>query len=48
MINPSTPGSEKEKIKEALLAYCAQDTLAMVKIREELLKRIGELPHKAS
>jgi hypothetical protein len=39
MIDPSTPPDEKEKIKNDLLEYCAQDTLAMVEIRKELLKR---------
>ena len=36
MIGPSTPAEEKEKIKKALLTYCGHDTLAMLKIREEL------------
>jgi len=40
MINPSTPNKEKEKIKKDLLTYCGHDTLAMVKIREELISRI--------
>lgn len=39
MIDPSTPIDEKEKIKKDLLTYCGHDTLAMLKIREELLKR---------
>jgi hypothetical protein len=39
MLNPETPAEEKKKIEEALLAYCSHDTLAMVKIREALLKR---------
>ena len=39
MINNSTPFHEKEKIRKALLTYCGHDTLAMLKIREELLKR---------
>ncbi|MBP1742966.1 MAG: uncharacterized protein H6Q48_5259, partial [Deltaproteobacteria bacterium] len=34
MIDPSTPTEERERIKTALLAYCGQDTLTMVKIRE--------------
>jgi hypothetical protein len=40
MLDPSTPSEEKEKIRKDLLAYCGHDTLAMVKIREELLKRL--------
>jgi hypothetical protein len=40
MIDPSTPQVEKQRIKKALRRYCGQDTLAMVKIREELLRRI--------
>ena len=39
MIEPDTPVEEREEIRAHLLAYCGQDTLAMVKIREELLKR---------
>ena len=38
LIHPDTPSGEKEKIKEDLLAYCSQDTLAMVKIRDQLMK----------
>jgi predicted RecB family nuclease len=40
MIDPATTSVEKEKIKHDLLEYCAQDALAMVKIREELLGRL--------
>jgi hypothetical protein len=40
MIDRETPPEEKEKIKNNLLEYCAQDTMAMVKIREELQKRL--------
>jgi hypothetical protein len=39
MIDPSTLPKEREKIKKDLLIYCGQDTLAMVKIREELLNK---------
>jgi hypothetical protein len=39
MLNPNTPPEGKKKIEEALLAYCSHDTLAMVKIREALLRR---------
>jgi predicted RecB family nuclease len=39
MLDPSTPAGEKEKIRSDLLKYCGHDTLAMVKIREKLLKR---------
>jgi predicted RecB family nuclease len=39
MIDPSSPEEEKEIIRRSLLEYCAHDTLAMVKIREKLLKR---------
>jgi hypothetical protein len=38
MIDPQTPPGEQAFIRESLLAYCAQDTLAMVRIREALLK----------
>jgi predicted RecB family nuclease len=39
MLDPNTPPEEKKKIEEALLDYCSHDTLAMVKIREALLRR---------
>ena len=39
MIDPATPPEEKERIKQALLTYCGQDTLAMLRVREELRKR---------
>jgi hypothetical protein len=39
MINPATTPEEKAMIRKELLAYCRYDTLAMVRIREELLKR---------
>jgi len=39
MIDPSTSSEEKQKIREELLRYCGHDTLAMVKIREEILNR---------
>jgi len=38
MIDLSTSTNEKEKIRKDLLNYCGHDTLAMLKIREELLK----------
>ena len=37
MTDVSTPAEEKEKIKKNLLTYCGHDTLAMLKIREELM-----------
>ena len=40
MLDPSTSSEEKERIRKALLAYCGHDTLGMVAIREELLKRL--------
>jgi hypothetical protein len=40
MMDPSTPIEEKEMIKKELLTYCGYDTLALVKIREELLIRL--------
>jgi hypothetical protein len=41
MIDPSTPPKKKNEIRDNLLVYCGQDTLAMVKIREELLRRFS-------
>jgi predicted RecB family nuclease len=40
MIDSSTAQAEREKIRNDLLVYCGHDTLAMVKIRDELLKRL--------
>ena len=40
MLDPSTSSEEKERIRKDLLIYCGHDTLGMVKIREELLKRL--------
>ena len=40
MIDAKTPKDEKAGIRDDLLTYCGQDTLAMVKIRDELLKRV--------
>lgn len=39
MLDPSTSAEERAGIRAALLTYCGYDTLAMVRIREELLKR---------
>ena len=40
LLDPATPPEESLRIREDLLAYCRHDTLAMLKIRDELLKRI--------
>ena len=40
MIDAKTLKDEKARIRDDLLTYCGQDTLAMVKIRDELLKRV--------
>jgi hypothetical protein len=42
MIDAETSTTEKEKIKRDLLEYCGIDTLGMVMIRNELLKRTSE------
>ena len=42
MLDPATPPDEKAKIKHDLLTYCGYDTLGMVKIRDEILKRLGK------
>jgi hypothetical protein len=39
MVDPATPAGEKERIRKDLLEYCGVDTLGMVMIRKELLKR---------
>jgi predicted RecB family nuclease len=41
MIDASISPEERERIRRDLLAYCEQDTLAMVRIREDLLRRMG-------
>jgi len=42
MIDPSTPDAEREQITKELLDYCGFDTLAMVRIREILLKKVQD------
>ena len=39
LLNSETPPEERRRIEQALIDYCSYDTLAMVKIREALLKR---------
>jgi predicted RecB family nuclease len=39
MVEAEISATEKEKIKKDLLEYCGVDTLGMIMIREELLKR---------
>ena len=39
MLDPSVSAEVRDKIKKDLIDYCAHDTLAMVRIREELIKR---------
>ncbi len=39
MLEPGTPLEKREEIRQALVSYCSYDTLGMVKIREELLRR---------
>jgi len=46
MLDQATPSDEKEIIKQDLLTYCGYDTLGMVKIREELQKRLEKLLKK--
>jgi len=41
MIDPAITSEEREKIRTNLRSYCGHDTLAMLKIREELLKRFS-------
>jgi hypothetical protein len=44
MIDLSTRAHEREEIRKALLAYCGQDTFAMLRLRQELLgKRANSL-----
>lgn len=43
MIDPQTPAAEKKEIRKNLLAYCGQDTLAMIRVRDVLLKKLQRL-----
>ena len=36
MIHPDTPDPERGRLRKDLLAYCEQDTLAMVSLLESL------------
>ena len=38
MIDPNTPKEEKEQIAKDLLEYCKLDTMAMVRLAEEMVK----------
>jgi hypothetical protein len=38
MIGPDTDGPEREKLRSALLDYCARDTFAMVRVLDALLE----------
>ncbi len=38
MMDPETPEEEKTRLRTDLLTYCGQDTEAMIKIRDELLR----------
>jgi hypothetical protein len=41
MIGADTPPAERARLRGALLAYCARDTLAMLRVRDALLARAG-------
>ena len=43
MLDPATPPGEKAKVKQDLFTYCGYDTLGMVKIRDELRKRLENM-----
>jgi|SRR5208337_660216 len=40
LTDPATPSDEKSRLKKALLAYCEQDTLALVKLLEAFRKNV--------
>lgn len=42
LISALTPSAEKEKLRTAMLAYCCQDTLAMIKLVEWLYQQVSE------
>ena len=39
LVDPATSPEEKDKLKRALLQYCGQDTIALARIIEELVKQ---------
>jgi hypothetical protein len=39
LVDPVTAADEKVQLKRALLEYCGQDTLALARIIEELMKQ---------
>jgi len=41
LVDPKTPTAEREKLKRDMLLYCGLDTMAMVRILENLEKEIG-------
>ncbi len=41
LVDGGTGREERERLKNQLLAYCARDSLAMVKVREALMRRGG-------
>jgi hypothetical protein len=41
LMNPTVSDAAKKKIRKDLLTYCAQDTLAMVKLVEVLRAQAG-------
>ena len=43
LISGGMPAEERAKVIEDLLIYCGQDTMAMVRIFEEMQRRIGML-----
>lgn len=43
MLDPGTPADRRDELREALLRYCEQDTLAMVEIHRSLRERAGRV-----
>jgi hypothetical protein len=41
MINPEASAAEKIRLKQDLLDYCGQDTLALARILEVLIKHVN-------
>lgn len=44
LIEWQTPGGKRESVIQALLLYCGQDSLAMVRIWQELKRKINAIP----
>jgi predicted RecB family nuclease len=47
IVDPDTPPEERKRLREALLRYCGQDTLSLIKIHKRLLNAQRRVFHSA-